>query len=280
EERLMEDALRENEERYRLYFESISDILFTTDLNFKILDVSPSIKRILGYEAKDFIGATPTSLKIITVSSLKKALTEVRRVMDGEVITSSELEFVTRNGERKFGELRGAPIYRQGKISGYVFVARETTERNRVETELAAKSKRLEETNTALKVLLRQMEEDKAEMEAVFVENIKKTVLPYVEKLKGIHINTPFDSYVDAMEVNLGNILSPFVHKLNASLAKLTPREIEIANLIKDGRTTKEIAEMLNISPASVDLHRNHIRRKLGLSNSDVNLQHYLSTLI
>jgi DNA-binding CsgD family transcriptional regulator len=57
---------------------------------------------------------------------------------------------------------------------------------------------------------------------------------------------------------------------------ELSPREQEVAQLIRQGYTSRQIAEVLVISKKAVDFHRSNIRRKLGLSRGE-NLRAYLT---
>lgn len=154
----------------------------------------------------------------------------------------------------------------------------ETALRKR-EREVQLKSRNLEEVNTALKVLLTQREEDKSEMEEKVLSNVKGLVLPYIEKLKSSRISKRDMSFVSILESNLINIISPFSHRLSSRHLNLTPKELQVANLIKEGRTTKEIGEMLGICAGAVALHRNHVRTKLGIKGKKINLQSYLGSL-
>ncbi|HOJ15012.1 MAG TPA: helix-turn-helix transcriptional regulator, partial [Deltaproteobacteria bacterium] len=83
----------------------------------------------------------------------------------------------------------------------------------------------------------------------------------------------------EILESNLNDIISPFLKKLSSHYLNLTPTEIQVADLIKDGKSTKQIAEVLGISERAVEFHRNNIRDKLGLKNSKTNLRSYLMTL-
>ncbi len=147
------------------------------------------------------------------------------------------------------------------------------------EEELRMKSLNLEEANTALKVLLKRGEQDKQELEDKVLANIKELVLPYVEKLKMGNLDEKQKTYVEILESNLNDIISPFLKKLSSHYLNLTPTEIQVADLIKDGKSTKQIAEVLGISERAVEFHRNNIRDKLGLKNSKTNLRSYLMTL-
>jgi DNA-binding CsgD family transcriptional regulator len=147
------------------------------------------------------------------------------------------------------------------------------------EQDLAAESRRLQEMNTALKVLLRQREEDRQEIERKVLANVHKLVLPYVEKLSRTLMNPVQAGYLEVIDANLKNVISPFLRTLMAVQMDFTPREIEVANLVKDGKTAKEIAGLLNLSIRSVEFHKDNIRRKLGLNNKKVNLRIHLMAL-
>jgi len=156
----------------------------------------------------------------------------------------------------------------------------ERHERKKVESELILKSKSLEEANTALKVLLQYREEDKKALEEKVITNVKKLALPYVEKLKTLKLNESQITCVQIIEDHLKEIISPFLRNLTTGHLDLTPREIQIISLVKEGKSTKEVAELLNISASGVDFHRKNIRTKLGIKNQKINLRSFiLSTL-
>jgi DNA-binding CsgD family transcriptional regulator len=136
-----------------------------------------------------------------------------------------------------------------------------------------------EETNTALKVLLKQREMDKEELEEKVIANVDQLVMPYVEKIKLTRLDERQKTYLNILESHLNEIVSPFLHKTSTLNLRLTPQEIQVASLVKAGRTTKEIADILNISTNAVDFHRKHIRKKFGLRNQRTNLQSFLMSL-
>jgi len=144
--------------------------------------------------------------------------------------------------------------------------------------ELEAKTIGLEEANTALKVLLKQREEDKVELEEKVLLNVRELVFPYLEKLKMKKLGEKPRAYIGIIESNLNDIVSPFVHGLSSKLIKLSPTELQVTNLIKQGNTTKEIAEIMNLASSTIDFHRNNIRKKIGIKNKRINLKTYLSS--
>jgi PAS domain S-box-containing protein len=147
------------------------------------------------------------------------------------------------------------------------------------EKELKNKTLNLKEVNTALKVLLEQRQTDKAELEERVLLNIKELILPYLEKLKTKDLRDKQKAYVDIINSNLNDIVSPLMRSLSAKLIRLSPTEIQVINLIKQGKTTKEIAETMNLATSTIDFHRSNIRSKFGIKNKKINLTSYLSTL-
>ena len=161
----------------------------------------------------------------------------------------------------------------------------EITERNQAEQalrerekELEIKTNSLEEVNAALRVLLTGRDEDRTEIEEKVLFNVKELVVPFLERLKKSQLDPKQLSYIDILETNLNNIISPFSHTLSTKYLSLTPTEIQVANLIKEGKTTKEIGEMMVLSPRTIETHRKNMRRKLGLEKKKENLRSHLLT--
>jgi len=145
--------------------------------------------------------------------------------------------------------------------------------------DLEIKTNSLEEINTALEVLLRKREEDKTELESNVLTNVKELVVPYFEKIKKTKLDNQQEAFLSIIESNLNEIISPFIREISLKYLKLTPTEIQIANLVRHGSTTKDIAEILNVSPRTVETHRKNIRRKIGLEGKKANLRSHLLSL-
>jgi PAS domain S-box-containing protein len=147
------------------------------------------------------------------------------------------------------------------------------------EKELQAKTINLEEANTALKVLLDKRDEDRAELKEKVSLNMKWLVLPYLEKLKKSGLNERQEALANILESLLNDIISPFTHELSSQHVNLTPTEIQVATLVREGKTTKEVADLLNSSTKAIEFHRGNLRKKLGLKNKKINLRSYLLSL-
>lgn len=142
--------------------------------------------------------------------------------------------------------------------------------------ELNQKTKRLLETNIALEILLEKREADKQDHEKKVMQNIEKLIRPYLEKLKLVQAETSKEAFLKIIHANLDEITSTFIHEKN-HLSKLTPAQMQIAELVKHGHTTKEIASLLNLSPSTIACHRQEIRKRLSLTNKKINLQSALT---
>ena len=144
---------------------------------------------------------------------------------------------------------------------------------------LKEQKQELEETNIALKVLLKQREGDRIDLEQKVLNNIKELVFPYIEKLKNSNLKSSQKSTLEIVENHLKDIISPFLKRVSALSSILTPQELQVATLVKDGKSSKEIADMLNISLSTVNFHRKNLRVKFGLSNKQTNLRSYLMSM-
>ena len=147
------------------------------------------------------------------------------------------------------------------------------------ETELEVTMNTLEESNNALRALLRQRDEDKRDIEKDILSNVRELVLPYLEKVKESPLDQKQLSCIRVLESNLSGILSPFSRRLSTKYASLTPTEIQIANLLKEGKNNREIAELMNISVRSVGSYRLHIRKKVGLRKRKEDLRSHLLSI-
>jgi PAS domain S-box-containing protein len=146
------------------------------------------------------------------------------------------------------------------------------------EKELKLKTANLEEMNAALRVLLRRMEDDRKEIEEKVRLNVQQMIRPYLEKLKSPGLTDRQNQHLETLEANLQEILSPFTHNLLLDYPRLTPSELQIANLLRQGKSSKEIADELSLSERTVETHRRNMRAKLGIKDKKTNLRSYLLT--
>jgi len=145
--------------------------------------------------------------------------------------------------------------------------------------ELETKTVELEETNVTLNILLKKREKDKKEIEERVASNVKITIEPYLKKLKNNDLDQRQIMSIDLIESGLNDIVSSFSVKLSSKYFGLTPGELQVAYLVKEGKRTKEIAELLNLSGKTIKDYRKNLRKKLGITNMKVNLRTHLLSI-
>lgn len=147
------------------------------------------------------------------------------------------------------------------------------------EAALEARTEELEELKSTLRVMLKQREQDRIRLAEQMLLNVKKLVVPYLEKLKRHLSGTKQMGYLKILESNLNDIVSSFAYKFSLKYSTLTPREIQVACLIKQGKVSREMAELLNVSERTIESHRQQIRLKIGIKNNGVNLRSQLMSM-
>jgi Response regulator containing a CheY-like receiver domain and an HTH DNA-binding domain len=133
--------------------------------------------------------------------------------------------------------------------------------------------------NAALKVLLRQREEDREELEQAVLANVRRRIAPSLDRLGAVCCGDDANALLMQVRQGLEELTEPFCHRLSTVCHALTPAEIQVAELIREGLGTKEIAARLRVGTSTIDSHRHHIRRKLGLGNRQTNLRAFLLAL-
>ncbi len=193
---------------------------------------------------------------------------------------SEELDKAYAEVENRIIE-RTAELVNSNKELGLEIVNRKKAEkdlRNKT-AELKDQTIHLQEANAALKVLLKQRDADKLELEEKVLLNVNRLIMPYLGKIKRRRLDAKHKAYVDILESNLNEIVSPFARSLSSKFLRLSHTELEVSNLIQQGKNTKEIADIMNLAESTIDYHRNNIRQKFGINNKKISLKTYLSSL-
>lgn len=147
------------------------------------------------------------------------------------------------------------------------------------ERELETRSDNLSEVNTALKVLLKKRDEDRKALEEKVLYNVKSLIRPYLIKMKRLGMDARQKAYLEILESNLEEIVSPLSRRLSYDYLGFTPTEIKVASMVKQGKKAQEIAQLLGISTRTVEGYRYSIRERLGIKGKKVNLRTYLLSI-
>jgi hypothetical protein len=196
-------------------------------------------------------------------------------------------ECIRKDGARRFVEVSVTlkrDIY--GKPVGFMGISRDITERKRYQAELEAKenelkhkNQSLEETNTALNVLMKKVEEHRMTNEETLRNNLIKVAMPYLQKAREKTRDKAALDNLRLLEESLNSIFAPFAHDLAQNFPRLTSTEIDVVNFIVQGKRTKEIADVLSVTPKAIEVHRNNLRRKFGLTHQKTGLRTHLLSL-
>jgi PAS domain S-box-containing protein len=282
----IEQELQNSEERLKILFEAAPDAYYLTDLEGNFIDGNRSAERMIGYGKAELIGANYFNLNLLPPDQRNKAQDSLKRLRDG--LPSEPREFVLnrKNNRQLHVEIRSYPVTIGGR-KVVLGIARDITRRKKAENSLKKahaqleqkiqqRTKSLEEANTALRVLLKENSKDKKALEEKMQFNVSQLILPYIEELKNSSVTDRQKTLIEIIKSNLQDILASQIGGGPAIHIRLTPTEIKVANLVRQGRTTKEIAEISGLSPRTIDGHRNNIRKKLGIRQKEVNLRTYL----
>jgi len=222
-----------------------------------------------GAEGWREVSAFPVFGQNANLAGVVVCVREIKGRKEVEDLQKEYCELEKRLHERTI-ELSKTKKELQAAISG-LRKAEKSLKKTRAELELQACE--LEETNTALKVLMQQRIEARTEIEEMLLLNANDLIMPFLERLKKSRLDSKQKTYINLIESNLNDIVAPLVREFSKINLKLTPTEIQVTNFVKQGKNTKEIAEFMNLATSTIDTHRNKIRKKLGIKNKKINLK-------
>jgi PAS domain S-box-containing protein len=255
----------------------------------RFLSMSKSVSELTGFSEKDLFSMS--ALEVVGRLSPKMVPTFERRfnaLAAGEDVPPRMQYLVeSKNGNSRWIEVHSTQVWDDSGVPekvNSVFMditgQKETEEKLlAARQELETKSAELTEVNEALKKLLAQNREDARRFEQRVAANVEDLVLPYLVRLQETELSTDQKVLVNVALANLKELTAPFMRELSLRFPDLTPREVEVANLVRMGSASKEIARLLSITRRAVEFHRDSLREKLGIKKSRRNLRAFLASL-
>ncbi|MDF1546011.1 MAG: PAS domain S-box protein [bacterium] len=261
-----EEKLRTAHEQLKATLEALPDILFEMDRDARIYSFRAPDPELLFVTPDEFLGKLMTD--ILPPDAAQVVADGLEEVKKKGVCTGKTYSLVIK-GERQWFEIsaaaKGDLSTKMGRV---VCLVRNISDRKK--SELA-----LTEKNIALNQILEHMEKTKADYRQEIWNDFSGTILPLVRKLRSKASPDCLDE-VDILEESIKMIMKSASGELTLSLESLTSRESQICEMIRNGMSTKEISDELNLSEYTVSKHREHIRDKLGLRGKAMSLSTYL----
>jgi len=273
------NALRKLDEEWRNTFDSIYDLISVHDSDYRFVHVNKSMADSLEMKREDIIGRHCYEL-LHNDSQPPPDCPHREAVKTGKTVTRE-----MRNLKNYTYSLATAyPILDDKKeVVAVVHIARDISDQKKAEErlkhsefELKKQKSALEQKNFALREMMEQITIETDRIKKDVAINIEKNILPILSKIR---FDNNSQKYRDLLIRHLSEMTSGSGNKISNMSFQLTPKEIEICNMIKGGLTSKEICNTLNVSPFTIAKHRQNIREKIGLSNEKVNLSTYLYSL-
>ncbi len=265
--------LKESNETAGALLNTPSDSIFLFQTDGTLLEANDIVINEFAKKGEEIIGSNVFEL-------FPEKVRKLRKQKVAEVVREGKPLRVEDKREGRWFDTVITPIKdEKGKVAKLIAKAREITDMKEMELKLELKAMELTEVNNALKVLLQQSTEAVAEHERKIYDNLQRLVFPYLEKLESKLTEKEEILYTNVIKANLEKITSTFSMKMSSKLSGMTPRELQVAELIKQGKSTKEMALLLGLSARTVEFYRDKLRVKLGLKKKKVNLRSHLSSM-
>jgi PAS domain S-box-containing protein len=267
-----EKALRDLARQWQGTFDAVLDAIFIVGADHQIVRCNKAFlvlvgkgheEEVLGRPCWEIVhgadGPIASCPLAVTIQQGKRASTEI-------LLGDKYVEVVTYPLE----------INTPGHHHGAVHIIRDITAIQESQILLQGQAEAMASTNTALKLMLNHSRQAEAALQEKFMANIKGLILPYLDQLETLSTNDDALAYLRLIRNNIKNLATSFSKDLSSPIMGLTPREIQIADLIRSGKSSKEIAHILRLSKGTVDCYREQIRKKMDVKNKKVNLRSYL----
>jgi PAS domain S-box-containing protein len=282
ERKKTDEALKASEEKYRTLAENAMDAIYIISTESGFEYINQAFEKIFGYKSEELCLGNLNFLDIVHPDDRK--LIEKRkeaRTKGKELPSLYGFRGITKKGDIKHVEVNTVAL--PGKGNRVLGILRDVTEHKNAEmmlkeSELELRKQKivLEQKNIALREVIAQVEEEKRRIKDDIEKNVDILISPILEKLKMKETNLEI---ANLLQYHLERLSSSFGSKITNIKLNLTPKEIEVCNMVKSGLTNKEISNLLNISYKTVKTHRTSIRRKLGLAREQINLTSFLREL-
>ena len=257
------------------FFMAVKANEIVTYVNKKVLDT-------MGYSLKQMISKNFFD-HFVHEDDREKSRDIFHRMMAGKENTTASFEcrVLTKTCDVRLIALQYMPIRDvKGNIIRTIAFGEDFSQYRQVEMELKEKTRFLEESNQALKLMVDHRDIEKRAIEEAMIRYLKTTISPYLDEMAKCKLDERGKTCLEIIRAGFDEVASRMSKSLSSKYMNLTPSEVQVAELIRQGKTSKEIAEFMYVSPSTISFHRNNLRKKFGILQKKTNLRSYLDSFL
>ncbi len=266
--------LADTEKQYQSLFEAAGESILLLDSEMHVVQANHRTSELFGCSLEQLTGRKCNEFCAVESAM---ALHQAAEQLAKEQVWSGEL-----TGRRSQGEFfpMAVTLNRVELDSGPLLqmLVRDITEQKALQERLEYEKNQLEEANIALRHVMKTVGQERQEMQRDLSQRIQSQLLPALEKARHTNSDSVRQGYLEILQSQLGSVASDSGARPHSGLLRLTPAEMKVCQFIQTGASSKEMAAFMNLSAETIQTHRKHIRKKLGLTR-DVNLHRYLQEL-
>jgi PAS domain S-box-containing protein len=281
-----------SEEEKNIFFEYCPTGIVLMDKIGNIKSVNSRIKDILGFAADQHHKTIKSEYETIFHKKIISLFNRDSQYVKVVLKTRNTIFHIKKTIEKIDGTMvtilinMGPVLDRNGCLNGIISTIEDITDqklheedREKLIKKFSHQSQELTELHTVLETLIVHRKKEIDELKEKIAFNLRSLVIPYMEKLSRSQLNNASRIYLDIALSNLNDIFSSYGSTLSSKKYRLTPRELEVADLVRQDKSNKEIAEILHLSVRSIESHRRWIRKKMGLQGKNINLRNFIRSI-
>ena len=283
----VEDRLAKILHEQKLILET-ANVGISKIVNRKQLWVNRRTAELFQYSVKEMEGQTTRKL-YPSQEAYEQAGRDAYPVLAQGQIYDAEQKMLRGDGTQILVRYIGRAVEPSDLSKGTIWLFEDITEQKQAEKALKnahveleqrvlERTADLEKSNATLAMMLDYARKAEIDIQERVMANLRTTTLQLLDALKKQQLSQGAHDLVELLERNTQNLAHPLARNLESLLLRLTPREIQVANFIRQGKSNKDIMQLLNLSYQTVESHRNNLRAKLGLRHKKINLRTYLNS--
>lgn len=181
------EKILESEEKYRTIFHHSPAAIVILDTAGRIVDMNDQVHSSLGYKPEELIGRFILDLPVVAAKDKERLLTNLRKRLTNQTLSPYEVEFFSKNGEKRVGTLVGTPLRNaKGTITGDIVILSDITHLKEAEQKLVALNEDLLETNSRLQNAYNWMRQKRDQLRKQFYQEEMALLIDGEGRIEGV----------------------------------------------------------------------------------------------